>query len=82
MGEHLALAKREPDIVLLADVCFSFCPLGRFHKMDKIDFLSWVLARGVGGEWPKTKTPYFNLMALSANPLYTADQNIEADFSV
>ena len=24
LGEHLALAKREPDIVLLADVCFFF----------------------------------------------------------
>jgi len=48
LGEHLALAKREPDIVLLADVCFSFCPSGRFPKMDKIDFLSLVLAKGVG----------------------------------
>jgi len=26
LGEHLALAKREPDIVLLADVRFFFLP--------------------------------------------------------
>ena len=38
LGEHLALAKREPDIVLLCVVYFFFCPLGRFTRMEKIDF--------------------------------------------
>ena len=40
LGEHLAVAKREPDIVLLADVCFSFYFLkeNAFPKWTKLIF--------------------------------------------
>lgn len=48
LGEHLALAKREPDIVLLYDVCFSFYFLKENHFSARpISFIQcWRGARG------------------------------------
>jgi hypothetical protein len=59
MGEHLALAKREPDIRCYMMYAFLFSDDSRhFFVINKFYFCLGVGAEGLGGECPEAKTPY------------------------